>query len=109
MKNSLCCIRNISFSLQNAAPAILGGIVKGLKGGKMVQSGDSTATPKSAFDHLEGMFWKSQQSDSAPGLDHQENMELDIGLVLIYLELSLPFSHLPFESLLFWVNISLLN
>lgn len=109
MKNSLCCIHNISFSLQSTAPAILGGIVKGLKGGKMVQSGDSTATPKSTFDHLEGMFWRSQQSDSAPGLDHQENLELDIGLVLIYLDLSPPFFHLPVDSSLFWVNVSLLN
>ncbi|XP_062002443.1 uncharacterized protein LOC133720246 [Rosa rugosa] len=63
---------------QSTAPAILGGIVKGLKGGKMVQSGDSTATPKSRFDHLEGMFCKSQQWDSVPALDHQENLELNI-------------------------------
>nr|XP_011466469.1 PREDICTED: uncharacterized protein LOC101312178 isoform X2 [Fragaria vesca subsp. vesca] len=65
---------------QSTGPAILG-IVKGLKGGKMVQSGDSshsTATPKSRFDQLEGMFWKSQQLDLFPGLDHQETLELNI-------------------------------
>ncbi|XP_050381302.1 uncharacterized protein LOC126798390 isoform X2 [Argentina anserina] len=63
---------------QSTAPAILGGIVKGLKGGKMVQSGDSTATPKSRFDRVEGVFLKSQQLDSVPVLDHHGNLELNI-------------------------------
>ncbi|KAM1597810.1 hypothetical protein EV1_032583 [Malus domestica] len=63
---------------QGTAPGILGGIVKGFKGGKMVQSGDHTATPKSTFDHLEGMFGKSQLSEPSPPVDHQEVLELNI-------------------------------
>lgn len=101
MKNSLYYIPDISFSLQSTGPAILG-IVKGLKGGKMVQSGDSshsTATPKSRFDQLEGMFWKSQQLDLVPGLDHQETLELNIGLVLFSI------SHMSLHF--FWVILSL--
>lgn len=78
--------------LQGSGPGMLGGIVKGIKGGKMVQSGDSTATSKSTFDHLESMFSKSQQSDQYPPVDHQEVLELNIGFVLTYLHLSPPFS-----------------
>ncbi|ONI03742.1 hypothetical protein PRUPE_6G279100 [Prunus persica] len=62
---------------RGTAPGLLG-IVKGLKGGKMVHTGDSAATPKSTFDHLEGMFWKSQQSGPSPHVDHQEVVELNI-------------------------------
>ncbi|TQD82408.1 hypothetical protein C1H46_032050 [Malus baccata] len=63
---------------QSTASGILGGIVKGFKGGKMVQSGDPAAVPKSTFDRLEGTFSKSQLSEPSPPVDHQEVVELNI-------------------------------
>ncbi|XP_048439524.1 uncharacterized protein LOC103930534 isoform X2 [Pyrus x bretschneideri] len=63
---------------QGTASGILGGIVKGFKGGKMVQSGDPAAVPKSTFDRLEGTFSKSQLSEPSPPVDHQEVVELNI-------------------------------
>ncbi|KAM1993985.1 hypothetical protein ACFX16_010254 [Malus domestica] len=63
---------------QGTASGILGGIVKGFKGGKMVQSGDPAAVLKSTFDRLEGTFSKSQLSEPSPPVDHQEVVELNI-------------------------------
>lgn len=65
--------------LQGTAPGILGGIVKGLKGGKADHSLDNTKTPKSTFNHLEGIFLKSPRSNSFQPVDHEEAAELDIG------------------------------
>ncbi|KAM2983922.1 hypothetical protein FF2_009786 [Malus domestica] len=62
---------------QGTASGILGGIIKGFKGGKMVQSGDPAAVPKSTFNRLEGTFSKSQLSEPSPPVDHQE-VELNI-------------------------------
>ncbi|KAM1525428.1 hypothetical protein ACFX10_009894 [Malus domestica] len=63
---------------QGTASGILGGIVKGFKGGKMVQSGDPAAVLKSTFDRLEGTFSNSQLSEPSPPVDHQEVVELNI-------------------------------
>lgn len=68
--------------------------------GKIVHTGDSAATPKSTFDHLEGMFWKSQQSGPSPHVDHQEVVELNIGFVQTYL-------HFPSFSFFLPVDYSL--
>ncbi|GMN40348.1 hypothetical protein TIFTF001_009573 [Ficus carica] len=62
---------------QGTAPGILGGIVKGLKGGKADKTVDLIKTPKSTFDHLEGIFLKCSHSDLFPP-DHEEAEELDI-------------------------------
>ncbi|XP_024026433.1 uncharacterized protein LOC21399448 isoform X3 [Morus notabilis] len=63
---------------QGTAPGILGGIVKGLKGGKVDHSLDNTKTPKSTFNHLEGIFLKSPRPNSFQPVDHEEAAELDI-------------------------------
>ncbi|XP_062095137.1 uncharacterized protein LOC133801026 isoform X2 [Humulus lupulus] len=60
------------------APGILGGIVKGLKVGKVDHSVDSTKSPKSTFNQLEGIFLKSLHASSTSYVDHQEAVELDI-------------------------------
>ncbi|XP_037491449.1 uncharacterized protein LOC105646578 isoform X2 [Jatropha curcas] len=64
---------------QGTKPGILGGIVKGLKQGKIEQTTEITPTPQSNFSHLEGIFSKSPFSDSSPVIkDTQEAVELDI-------------------------------
>ena len=65
--------------LQVIGPGILGGIVKGLKGGKADHNLDLSGTPKSTLNQLEGIFMKSPPSDSPHPVDHQEIVELDIG------------------------------
>lgn len=64
--------------LQGTAPGIIGGIVKGLKGGKIPHTGDLPTT-QSTYNHLEEIFLKSSQSDASPSVDHGAVVELDIG------------------------------
>ncbi|KAK3212319.1 hypothetical protein Dsin_017025 [Dipteronia sinensis] len=64
---------------QGTAPGILGGIVKGFKGGKVDHPMDITTPPKSSFNHLEGKFSKPPFSDSSPtDKNYEEAMELNI-------------------------------
>lgn len=66
---------------QSIAPGILGGIVKGFKGGKPSQS-DSTAIPTHNFAHLEDIFFKPPSSDSVTTVTDNEEVELNIGFLL---------------------------
>ncbi|XP_059428888.1 uncharacterized protein LOC132162629 isoform X1 [Corylus avellana] len=74
----------LSFSMnqkkkQGNQPGILGGIIKGLKGGKMVHAEDFSMSPKSNFTHLEGIFLKPPFSDPSSAVtDNQEEEELNI-------------------------------
>ncbi|KAK2656543.1 hypothetical protein Ddye_009595 [Dipteronia dyeriana] len=64
---------------QGTAPGILGGIVKGFKGGKVGHPMDITTPPKSSFNHLEGKFSKPPFPDSSPtDKNYEEAMELNI-------------------------------
>lgn len=64
---------------QGTKPGILGGIVKGFKGGKVDHSVDITLNPKSDFSHLEGAFSKQPFSDSyRNAVDSEEVVELNI-------------------------------
>lgn len=64
---------------QGTKPGILGGIVKGFKGGKVDHSVDITLNPKSDFSHLEGAFSKQPFSDSyRTAVDTEEVVELNI-------------------------------
>ncbi|XP_060957751.1 uncharacterized protein LOC115697415 isoform X3 [Cannabis sativa] len=74
------------------APGIIGGIVKGLKVGKVDHSVDSTKSPKSTFNQLEGIFLKSQHATSTSYVDHQEAVELNIDDIEIDEPLPLPSS-----------------
>lgn len=66
--------------LQSTQPGILGGIVKGLKGRKMVHTEDITMPANFTFAHLEAIFSKSPSSDTRPAVtDEQEELELNIG------------------------------
>jgi len=61
-------------------PGILGGIVKGLKGGKPSQT-DVTKSPASNYGNLEDIFFKPLLPDPLPTVDIADNkVELDIGL-----------------------------
>lgn len=77
MKNILLCISSVTVFQQGTAPGILGGIVKGLKGGKAVNPVDLYT--KSAFDHLEDIFLKSPHSGLSTSMDPENVLELDIG------------------------------
>lgn len=64
---------------QGTKPGILGGIVKGCKGGKVDHSVDITPSPKSDYSHLEGAFSKQPFSDSyRTAVDSEEVVELNI-------------------------------
>ncbi|KAL5740380.1 hypothetical protein ACOSQ2_029560 [Xanthoceras sorbifolium] len=64
---------------QGPAPGILGGIVKGFRGGKVGHTVDLTTAPKSSFTHLEGIFSKAPFPDSSPTVqNNEETMELNI-------------------------------
>jgi len=70
--------------LQTTVPAILGGIVKGLKGGKTSYA-ELTKIPTSNFGHLEHIFFKPSLSDSLPtvvAVADEKEVELDIGFML---------------------------
>lgn len=65
---------------QTTVPAILGGIVKGLKGGKTSHA-ELTKIPTSNFGHLEHIFFKPSLSDSLPTVvvvADEKEVELDI-------------------------------
>ncbi|XWS67252.1 hypothetical protein CRYUN_Cryun05aG0271400 [Craigia yunnanensis] len=60
---------------QGTAPRILGGIVKGFKGGKV----NTSATPESNFTHLESKFLKTPLVDTTRNvINKQEDLELDL-------------------------------
>ncbi|KAH1039946.1 hypothetical protein J1N35_041689 [Gossypium stocksii] len=59
---------------QGMAPGILGGIVKGFKGGKV----NTSAMPESNFTHLESKFLKTPFVDTSQNVNKHEEMELDI-------------------------------
>ncbi|MBA0577539.1 hypothetical protein Golob_023998, partial [Gossypium lobatum] len=59
---------------QGMAPGILGGIVKGFKGGKV----NTSAMPESNFTHLESKFSKTPIIDTSQNVNKHEEMELDI-------------------------------
>ncbi|PSS34691.1 Syntaxin-binding protein 5-like [Actinidia chinensis var. chinensis] len=63
---------------KQGAPGILGGIVKGLKGGKVNHTNDGTSASKSYYSHLEGAFSRNPFPDSSPITDNQEVVELNI-------------------------------
>ncbi|XP_060674282.1 uncharacterized protein LOC107430890 isoform X2 [Ziziphus jujuba] len=72
----------LNFSLnqkkkQGTAPGIIGGIVKGLKGGKTAHTVDFTTT-QSIHDHLEKIFLKSPHTDASPSEDQEADVELYI-------------------------------
>ncbi|XP_047152766.1 uncharacterized protein LOC124824377 [Vigna umbellata] len=63
---------------QTMVPGILGGIVKGLKGGKPSQT-DMTKSAASNFGNLEDIFFKPLLRDPLPTVDIADNkVELDI-------------------------------
>ncbi|KAF7825527.1 Syntaxin-binding protein 5 [Senna tora] len=64
---------------QSTTPGILGGIVKGFKGGKTSKT-DTTAIPTHNFAHLEGMFLKPPSTDSLTTVTDNE-VELNIGFL----------------------------
>lgn len=66
--------------LQAIAPAIIDGLVKGLKGVNKDLSVDLTRTPKATLTHLEELFLRSPRLDPSPHVNLQEVAELDIGL-----------------------------
>ncbi|KAE8696515.1 Transducin family protein / WD-40 repeat family protein, putative isoform 2 [Hibiscus syriacus] len=59
---------------QGMAPGILGGIVKGFKGGKV----NTSAAPESDFTHLESKFLKTPFIDAMQNVNKHEDIELDI-------------------------------
>ncbi|PPD97559.1 hypothetical protein GOBAR_DD05399 [Gossypium barbadense] len=59
---------------QGMAPGILGGMVKGFKGGKV----NTSAMPESNFTHLESKFSKTPFIDTSQNVNKHEEMELDI-------------------------------
>lgn len=65
---------------QGTAPGILGGIVKGFKGGKVGRTVDITAEPKSGFTNLEEKFLNhSFLNSSSTEKIKEEDMDLNIG------------------------------
>lgn len=66
---------------QTVVPGILGGIVKGFKGGKTTPT-DVTKIPTSNFGHLEDIFFKPPLPDSPTtvAIPDKKEAELDIGL-----------------------------
>ncbi|KAJ6303499.1 hypothetical protein OIU77_017388 [Salix suchowensis] len=76
---------------QGIKPGILGGIVKGFKGGKVDHSVVINPSPKSDFSHLEAAFSKQPFSDSyRTAVDSEEVVELHIDDIEIDDEPSLP-------------------
>ena len=53
----------LSLALQGTAPGILGGIVKGLKGGKVSNATDLVANSKSNLNQLEQIFKRNPFSE----------------------------------------------
>uniref|UniRef100_A0A5B7B8W9 V-SNARE coiled-coil homology domain-containing protein n=1 Tax=Davidia involucrata TaxID=16924 RepID=A0A5B7B8W9_DAVIN len=64
---------------KGTAPKILGGIVKGFKGGKVNRTMDLAATYKSNVSHLDGVFSRDPFPESSPTTtNNQEAVELNI-------------------------------
>lgn len=97
--------------LQGTKPGILGGIVKGFKGGKVDHSVDITLNPKSDFSHLEGAFSKQPFSDSyRTAVDSEEVVELNIGLwTLIYVITRAYLYHSLFSPILKTVLVQMIQ
>lgn len=70
---------SFSMLLQGTQPRILGGIIRGIKGGKKIHTEDFSMPPKLDFTHLEGLFLKSPLLDTFPATDDQEELELNLG------------------------------
>lgn len=81
-------------SLQGTSRRILGGIVKGFKGGKVGDRNDATFPSKSYYRDLDGVFWRNPFPDPSSAVtQNQEVVEVSIGLVVIsmFTNLSLSF------------------
>lgn len=90
----------ISFTIfiQTTVPGILGGIVKGLKGGKTSQA-DSTKIQTSNFGYLEDIFFKPSFPDSLPtvAVADEKEVHLDIGFLPICLFIFELLANLPLK------------
>ncbi|KAL2958014.1 hypothetical protein AAZX31_18G183100 [Glycine max] len=64
---------------QTVVPGILGGIVKGFKGGKTTPT-DVTKIPTSNFGHLEDIFFKPPLPDSPPTVAIPDNKEVELDI-----------------------------
>ncbi|CAJ1806225.1 unnamed protein product [Sphenostylis stenocarpa] len=64
---------------QTMVPGILGGIVKGLKGGKTSQT-DVTRSSASNFGNLEDIFFKPQLPDPLPTVAVADNKEVELDI-----------------------------
>ncbi|TKY65816.1 Syntaxin-binding protein 5 [Spatholobus suberectus] len=64
---------------QTTVPGILGGIVKGFKGGK-TSPADVTKIPTSNFGHLEDIFFKPHLPDSLSTVTVTDNKEVDLDI-----------------------------
>lgn len=75
------CLISLTVLAQTVVPGILGGIVKGFKGGKTTPT-DVTKIPTSNFGHLEDIFFKPPLPDSPTtvAIPDKKEAELDIGL-----------------------------
>lgn len=63
---------------QTTAAGILGGIVKGFRGEKMIHTLDDSIDPKSSFSQLEGIFSRPPFPDLSPAATNNEEIELNI-------------------------------
>ncbi|KAK7294709.1 hypothetical protein RJT34_17602 [Clitoria ternatea] len=64
---------------QTTVPGILGGIVKGFKGGKASPT-ELRKTPTSNFDNLEGIFFKPPLPDFPPTVVVTDNKEVELDI-----------------------------
>ncbi|KDO56671.1 hypothetical protein CISIN_1g001279mg [Citrus sinensis] len=63
---------------QTTAAGILGGIVKGFRGEKMIHTLDDSIDPKSSFSQLGGIFSRPPFPDLSPAATNNEEIELNI-------------------------------
>ncbi|KAL7265561.1 hypothetical protein ACSBR1_003357 [Camellia fascicularis] len=78
---------------KGTAPRILGGIVKGFKGGKVNHTNDGTLASTSNYSHLEGVFSRNPFPDpSSIMVDNPEATELNIDDIEIDEPVSLAFT-----------------
>ncbi|XP_038695433.1 uncharacterized protein LOC119992709 isoform X1 [Tripterygium wilfordii] len=79
---------------QGTGPGIMGGIIRGIKGGKNSYGSDDIATAKSNFTHLEDIFLNSPFSESSPAaINDQDPVELNIDDI----EIDEPSTSAPFQ------------
>ncbi|KAH1199342.1 Syntaxin-binding protein 5 [Glycine max] len=74
---------------QTVVPGILGGIVKGFKGGKTTPT-DVTKIPTSNFGHLEDIFFKPPLPDSPPTVAIPDNKEVELDIDDIEIDEPIP-------------------